>query len=164
MKYILLLPFLIQGVLMLIDEFYFHRRRGLGPWERVGHPVDTLSVILVYGLMLVWPPTEGAVAVAAALSVFSCLLVTKDEFVHSKECEPLENWIHALLFVLHPLVLISAFLLWPLRHLSELPADWQWLEGFRGLEWHLLNLLFASLAMFVVQNAIWNLRPAKEAK
>lgn len=149
---------------MLVDEFHFHRRRGLGKWERVGHPVDTLSVVVIYGLMVVWPPTQTAVSVAAVLSVFSCLLVTKDEFVHSKECEPLENWIHALLFVLHPLVLITSFMLWPLLHAAELPAGWQLLEEFRGLEWNLFFLLFASLAMFVGQNVFWNLRFAKGAK
>jgi 2-polyprenyl-6-hydroxyphenyl methylase/3-demethylubiquinone-9 3-methyltransferase len=41
------------------------------------------------------------------------LFVTKDEPAHSKYCSSGEHWLHAMLFILHPLVLLSAGLLWP---------------------------------------------------
>jgi len=28
---------------MGVDEFYFHRRRGLPRWERLAHPLDTMT-------------------------------------------------------------------------------------------------------------------------
>jgi hypothetical protein len=46
------------------------------------------------------------------LALFSCLFVTKDEIAHAKYCEPFEHWVHALLFVLHPIVLASIGYLW----------------------------------------------------
>jgi hypothetical protein len=58
------------------------------------------------------PPEHGALVVYAWLAVFSCVLVTKDEWVHARECEPGEHWVHAMLFILHPLVLLSGALLW----------------------------------------------------
>jgi hypothetical protein len=113
MPWLLLLPAALQMVAMAFDELVFHRRRGLPLWERVGHPLDTLSAVACYAwLVLVSPERPHALGVYVALCVFSCLLITKDEFVHSKVCEPLENWLHALLFVLHPIVFLGFGLIW----------------------------------------------------
>jgi len=101
-----------QAAVMLIDEFYFHRRRRLPLWERVGHPLDTLTVLLCYALALLTSPSDAAIGGYVAAAVFSCLFVTKDEFLHAKLCSPVEHWLHAVLFVLHPVVLTLAGLLW----------------------------------------------------
>jgi hypothetical protein len=97
---------------MFVDEIHFHRQRGLPRWERVGHPIDTLSVLVCYGVALTQQPKGGALIVYAVLAVLSCVLITKDEFVHSRRCLPSEQWLHSLLFVLHPIVLGAAALLW----------------------------------------------------
>jgi hypothetical protein len=107
-----LIVFSLQAVLMVVDEVHFHRSRGLPKWERIGHPVDTLSVFICFALALFFDPTRTALFVYVALAVFSCLLVTKDEGVHAQHCSPMEHWLHSLLFILHPLVLIGAGLLW----------------------------------------------------
>ena len=112
MVYVLFTPFLIQGCAMLVDEFYFHRRRGLGKWERLGHPLDTLTVLACFCWLTVTEPNMQNLMVFVSLAFFSCLFVTKDEWVHAKECPATEQWLHALLFVLHPLVFLSAGSFW----------------------------------------------------
>jgi hypothetical protein len=102
----------MQAALMLIDEFHFHRTRRLPRWERIGHPLDTLTVLVCYAMTIVLSPTHGAIAAYVAGAVFSCLFVTKDEFVHAKLCSPGEHWLHATLFVAHPIVLGLAAFLW----------------------------------------------------
>lgn len=144
---------------MMVDEFYFHQRRGLGRWERIGHPLDTLSVLFFYLFLILFSPSEGAVLVAIGIGIFSSTLITKDEFVHSKECGAGEQWLHSLLFVLHPLVLLSALMLWPLRHFAVLPTDWGWLATFRGLESLLPVFFVLSGLMFFHQVVFWNLMP-----
>lgn len=110
---LLLLPVVLQMVAMAFDEGVFHRRRGLPRWERIGHPLDTATVALAYGwLVLTSPAAPHALPVYVALAVFSCLFVTKDELVHAKECSPAEGWLHAVLFVLHPVVFLAFGLLW----------------------------------------------------
>jgi hypothetical protein len=110
---LLLAPAALQALAMLFDEGWFHRRRGLPRWERLGHPVDTASVALCYGWLLAREPADpGALEVYVALAAFSCLLVTKDEFVHARHCAPAEQWLHAVLFVLHPIVFLAFGLLW----------------------------------------------------
>lgn len=184
MKYILFLPFALQSILMLVDEFYFHRKRGLAPWERWGHPIDTLSVLFVYAVVLWVPPSSSAVAMIGGAILFSTLLVTKDEWIHSRACGPGENWVHALLFGLHPLHLVCLLPLWALRHydgpahhqpdrlfttlpfgLGEtsygrnqgpLPIGWEGLEVLRGLEIYLEFMALPIILMLVHQVVYWN--------
>lgn len=102
----------VQAALMFVDEFHFHRRRGLPRWERVGHPLDTASVLVCYGFALALAPTTDALVLYAFLALGSCLLVTKDEKVHHEQCTVAEQRLHAWLFLLHPVVLAAAALLW----------------------------------------------------
>jgi hypothetical protein len=105
-------PFLLQGLSMMVDEFYYHRKRGLPKWERVGHPIDTLSVIACYLFLQFFAPTAENGIWYTGLCLFSCLLVTKDEFEHRKYCSGGEQWLHAVLFILHPLVFLVAGWIW----------------------------------------------------
>jgi hypothetical protein len=111
----LALPLLLQALAMLVDELHFHRQRGLPRWERIGHPLDTLSVLGCYGVALCWAPGDESLTAYALLATLSCLLVTKDEWLHAARCKPAEQWLHAVLFVLHPIVLGAGALLW-VRH------------------------------------------------
>jgi hypothetical protein len=122
----------LQAAIMIIDELYFHRRRSLPRWERIGHPLDTLTVLACYAVALLAPVTPLALRVFAALAAFSCLFVTKDEFVHSRECRPHEQWLHALLFLLHPIVLASVAWLW-VRGIREMLVAQSALTGMFGL-------------------------------
>lgn len=101
-----------QGGIMLVDEFYFHRRRGLGRFESYGHPIDTMVFASPLLIPAFFNPERAALIAFAALAVVSTLLITKDEFVHAGSCQPGEHWLHALLFVLHAPVLIGVALVW----------------------------------------------------
>lgn len=115
-----LIPFALQGLAMMVDEFYFHHKRGLPRWERWGHPLDTLTVLGCF-LFLYFVPFSATAAIQySVLAVFSCVFVTKDEAVHLKHCSAAENWLHSLLFILHPLVFIAAGLIWASSSIGEL--------------------------------------------
>lgn len=94
------------------DEFHFHRRRGLSRWERWGHPLDTLGLASAIALTLLVPPEPFYRWGYGFLALLSCLLITKDEWVHARECGPSEHWLHACLFILHPMVLFAVYSLW----------------------------------------------------
>jgi len=100
------LVFAAHATLMAIDEGIFHRKRFLPRWERIGHPLDTLSVIIPVSVLYFLPAQEPLFMV---LAIFSCLFVTKDEWVHSEHCEATENWLHALLFILHPIIFYASW-------------------------------------------------------
>ena len=136
-----LVPIGLQAVAMLVDEWFFHRRRELPRWERIGHPLDTLTIALCLGWLLVVPPSAPAgLPGYLALAIASTLFVTKDEGVHARLCSPGEHWLHAVLFALHPIVLAAFALLW-------------WL----GAHAILAGQLVATLAFMTYQIVYWNL-------
>jgi 2-polyprenyl-6-hydroxyphenyl methylase/3-demethylubiquinone-9 3-methyltransferase len=106
------LPFALQGLAMAVDEFGWHRRRPVSRWEWLGHLLDTLVFLGCLAFLLVLPPAPSHLRLFAALAAASCLLITKDEWVHQRVCTGGEHWLHAVLFVLHPVVLIAAAMLW----------------------------------------------------
>ena len=112
MWFLALFPFILQSLVIGIDEYYFHLKRGLPRWERIGHPIDTLSVLICFGLVLLVPYSAVMLKVFIALAILSCLLVTKDEFVHKHHCPASEQWLHALLFLNHPIMLGCMGLIW----------------------------------------------------
>src|ERR1700722_1323339 len=116
MSSLLLLPLALQAVLMIGDEAFFHRKRRLPLWERVGHPLDTLTVLACYAWVLFVSCGPGTLKVYVGLAAFSTLFVTKDEFVHKQHCSGTEQWLHALLFVLHPVVFLVLAIAWPHLH------------------------------------------------
>jgi 2-polyprenyl-6-hydroxyphenyl methylase/3-demethylubiquinone-9 3-methyltransferase len=107
-----LLPFALQALAMAVDELGCHRRRPVPRWEWAGHLLDTLVFLACLSVPLRVAPTPGAIRLFGLLAVGSCLLITKDEFVHQRLCGGWEQWLHALLFLLHPLVLLSAAWMW----------------------------------------------------
>src|SRR5262245_66006812 len=44
--------FPLQMIFIAVDEIHFHRRRGLPRWERLGHPLDTLTVLACFVWLL----------------------------------------------------------------------------------------------------------------
>lgn len=158
------LPFLIQTIIIGIDEFYFHVRRGLPQWERLGHPLDTLTVLGCFAFVLLVPYSSLYLKIYAGLALFSCIFVTKDEFVHKECCPAAEQWLHALLFLNHPVVLIATALLWPILNGIAL---FSWMEPLlihaRFLRtFFLLQVAFASL-FFLYQLIYWNILCKKES-
>ncbi len=108
----LIIPIILQALAMMFDELYFHRKRGLPLWEQIGHPIDTLSVVVCYAILAFQVPSELNMKIYIGLCIFSCLLITKDEFVHTEKCEASENWLHSVLFVLHPITFFAAGIIW----------------------------------------------------
>ncbi|MCM2278886.1 MAG: hypothetical protein NDJ89_12495 [Oligoflexia bacterium] len=146
---LLMLPAIFQSVAVLSDELVFHRKRGLPRWERLGHPLDTLSVVACLLWLLTRPFTPHALAIYVLLALFSTLLVTKDEWVHASHCPPGEHWLHSILFALHPMMLGAAAGLWFLA-----------VDGKdSGLFFPVIGAQAALAASFAVYQAVyWNFR------
>ena len=152
-----LFPFALQALAMVLDEGYFHIRRGLPLWERIGHPVDTLSVILCMGYVLFIPFSSKALIFYCILASLSCLLVTKDEFVHKEHCPGAENWLHAVLFTLHPITLTIAGFIWPVVQGVEVtPWIAKWLSAPRELHLFLQGQFGVMILFLIYQIIFWN--------
>ncbi len=153
-----LVPFALQALAIAFDEGYFHVRRGLPKWERIGHPIDTLSVVLCTGYVIWVPFTSSTLPFYILLAIASTLLVTKDEFVHKYHCPASENWLHALLFTLHPITLTVAGFIWPVSQGVEL-APWisRWLDNAPLLHLFLYGQFTLLCLFFIYQVLFWNI-------
>ncbi len=151
-------PFLaflfIHATLMLFDEFYFHRKRRLGLWERIGHPVDTFFTLICFILVLFFSMSKNNILIYLIFSIISCLIIIKDEGVHLQLCNKNEQFIHAVLFVCHPLVLLGLFLCWPSFSSPAFPS----LSLFSSpLLKKIITLQFISIILFFFyQIFYWN--------
>jgi hypothetical protein len=105
----------LQGLIMAVDEFIFHRRRGLPAFERWGHVADTSLFLLALVVPALTTPTSIWLGVYSFLAIASCLFITKDEWIHASTCSGAEQWCHAMLFVLHGPILLLAGLVWFLQ-------------------------------------------------
>ncbi len=157
MWWLSILPFCLQALCIAVDEGYFHVRRGLPKWERIGHPIDTLSVLCCMGFVIFVPFSSSMLILYCALSLFSCILVTKDEFVHKEHCPAAENWLHALLFTLHPITLIAAGFIWPVVQGVEVTPYLQWLlDAPEKLSFFLRGQLCVMSLFLFYQIFFWN--------
>ena len=154
---LILVPFIVQMLAIFFDEYYFHIKRGLPRWERIGHPMDTFSVLMCLIFVLCVPYSSYALKWYIGLSVFSCLMVTKDEWIHKHHCPAAEQWLHALLFLNHPIVLASVGVIWWTFSGNAVPL---WLEnGFKskGLLYIMLLTQSVCIALFFFYQIIyWN--------
>ena len=105
-----LIFFSIHSSIMLVDEFYFHRKRGLPKWERIGHPIDTIFTLICFAIIIFFPSTRTTFIIYGIFAIISSLVIIKDEAVHLKYCSKQEQYFHAILFVFHPVLLINLFL------------------------------------------------------
>jgi hypothetical protein len=146
----LIIPFIIQSVVIGIDEYVFHLKRGLPKWERLGHPLDTLTVVICLMFALCMPYSAAALKWYIGLAILSCIMVTKDEFIHKHHCPASEQWLHAFLFLNHPILLTCIALIWR----SPTPF----------LHYFLMTQTFFAVLFFLYQAIYWNLiwKPKQE--
>ncbi|HSX38293.1 MAG TPA: hypothetical protein VLE95_05625 [Chlamydiales bacterium] len=154
---LILAPFVLQALAIGFDEIWFHLRRGLPLWERIGHPIDTLTVFICMGFILFVPYSKAAIPYYAFLAIFSCLMVTKDEFIHKHVCPVSENWLHALLFLLHPITLGAAGLIWPAAQGIDAGFWTSFLSPYKNELRLFLICQFTVMGLFMVYQTIyWN--------
>ncbi|MBI5273847.1 MAG: hypothetical protein HY860_02200 [Chlamydiales bacterium] len=153
-----LIPFALQGIVIVLDEALFHVKRGLPAWERKGHPLDTLTVIICLAYVTWIPFSKLTLGIYLCLAIFSSIFVTKDEFVHKEYCSAKEIWLHAVLFTLHPIVLIMAGFIWPVAQGIEVSA-WlvTWLNEREVLALFLRMQLGIMMSFFFYQIIFWNI-------
>ncbi len=157
LDYAFFIPFFIQAIAIGVDEVYYHIKRGLPRWERIGHPLDTLTVVACLFFVLCVPFSMPMIKYYVALAILSCLMVTKDEFVHKHHCPVGEHWLHALLFINHPVMLASAGLMWAAMSSESGPT---WLLAHLSspqIFIYFLSVQATIAALFMLYQAIyWN--------
>ena len=155
MVWLLLLPFVLNAIVLSFDELYYHRKRGLPKWERVGHPIDVIALLLCWLWMAARPFNDTNLLVYVFLSAFACFLSTKDEWIHAELCEPGEQWIHSMMFILNPVVLFCGGIIWGMNPGPNATNLSNWQEAAQFLEPFILLNVAAYLGVFIFNSVYW---------
>ena len=153
MQTLILIPFFLQMIVIALDEIVFHIKRDLPKWERIGHPLDTLTVIACFAFVWLVPFDSSLIWWYVALAAFSCLFVTKDEFVHKHHCPAAEQWLHAVLFINHSVLLTCLGLIWPHLHGIEM---FSFLPSLAQLKFLVASQLVGATIFCLYQVIYWN--------
>lgn len=153
MQSVIFIPFILQLVVILLDEALFHVKRDLPKWERIGHPLDTLTVIACFVFVWFVPYDSSLIGWYIALALFSTFFITKDEFVHKEHCPAAEQWLHALLFVNHSIVLALLGIIWPHLHENQI---FSFLPPIHQLNILIISQLIGSICFCFYQIIYWN--------
>lgn len=134
----------LQAAVTVVDEG-FHRARGLPRWERIAHPLGTLTIIGCLTWLIAVPRAEATAVtlpIYLVLAAGSTLFAVKDELVHAPvgRCSAGERWVHAMQFALHPAALAAFAFLW-------------WIDASALL----VGQLGVALAFMAYQTIYWNL-------
>ena len=157
-----LIPILFQCVLMVVDEGWFHRVRGLPRWERISHPLDTLTLVgCLAWLIATESRSPAALSVYVGLAVFSMIFATKDEVMHTGLCSAGEHWVHAMLFVLRPIVLAASMYLWWIGAASLLAGQLGITVGFLAYQVIYWSLERADPRSLGLVDEVWEANQAR---
>ena len=83
--------------------------------------------------------------------------MTKDEFVHKEHCPATEQWLHAILFTLHPITLTCAGFIWTVvQGYAATPWISNWLNNPEALLFFLLGQFGVMTLFLIYQIIFWN--------
>lgn len=125
----------LHGILFRIDEFKFHRKRGVQKVELINALFDGFLFLSALAIPLFADFSYWAEKIYIALAIVSCLSISKNEFFY-KGLEFGERVTHSLLYVLHPVILFAYYDGWKVNYFDKHYYVWlvQLLYVFLGFQ------------------------------
>lgn len=111
MKYFLVFIASLHGTLFMIDEHFFHKKRGLVKGELLSSIIDGILFLTPITLTVFTRHSFELEKIYIVLSVLSCISISKNEFFY-RGIEQKERLIHSALYVLHPILLYTFYMAW----------------------------------------------------
>ncbi|MCB0413398.1 MAG: hypothetical protein KDD50_03635, partial [Bdellovibrionales bacterium] len=103
---------ILQLILFHLDEYYFHRKRGLSRPEIVSALMDGFFYLLPLAIAIFCSFTIFWQWIYIFLAILSCLSVVKNEWFYPVVMDRNEKLVHAGLYLLHPILLYTFYLSW----------------------------------------------------
>jgi hypothetical protein len=148
MFFVGLLLFTVFLSLHALDEHFCHRERALSRTERAGRLGELLLWLTLHGLVIFAVFTPALGALYAALATSTLLFLTRHEW-RGRVCTPREAGLHALQYLLSPVLLLTLGAMWPVIDGVSTIVGWMLplsLDGLRLLVWLQASLLALALA------------------
>ncbi|MCB9091414.1 MAG: hypothetical protein H6621_09740 [Halobacteriovoraceae bacterium] len=142
------MPIFLMGLhvlLLNLDEYLFNKKRGHSPYETVSVISDGILFLIPLLIATFVTYSESWVWTYKILAGLSMLSVVKNEFFY-RNLEVKERFIHACLYVLHPMILFTFYESWTHNYFKEHTYFW------------MVQILYFGLGMKMViyQLIYWN--------
>ena len=142
MAFFLCFIVVFHGILYRIDEFKFHRQRGIGKTELTNSLIDGLIFLITLSIAMFSSFNYWSEKIYIALSILSCLSIAKNEFFYGQLCKG-ERFTHSLLYVLHTIILYAYYLSWKTNYFDLHYYIWltqllYMILGFQALTYSLI--------------------------
>ncbi len=102
----------LHACLFGYDEYFLKRKRELSQAEINSGILDGILFLFVVSLTIFTTFSESLGYIYIGFSGLSCISIVKNEFFYPKDIERVERIVHALLYVLHPLILYCFYASW----------------------------------------------------
>jgi hypothetical protein len=101
----------LHAALYGVDEYIYHRKRGLCPVEFINALFDGILFLIPLVIAIFTSHSYWLDKIYIALAVLSIFSIIKNERFYHELCVT-ERMIHAALYVLHPLILYAFYHSW----------------------------------------------------
>lgn len=133
----------IHSLIYQLDEYIFHKKRGLSKAEIIGSIVDGFIYLVPLVLATMIPYKEPWTSVFLFFAVLSCLSIVKNEWFYPEVLEKKERMLHSALYVLHPVLLYTFYLSWEDNYFSQYPNFWMFqliylAVGFKSVTYQII--------------------------
>lgn len=112
MEIFITLTTIIHGSLLLYDEYVIHKERGLTKREITGGIIDGFLYIATIAVTIFTSYSEQLAFLYISLATLSCLSIVFHELYYPDKIRKTERIIHALLYIIHPLILFAFYESW----------------------------------------------------
>ena len=137
---------LFHAVLYFLDEHIFHRERGLSTNEIKSGVFDGILFVITVGLTIFTTYSESLSYLYITLATLSCLSIIKHEYFYPEVLSKKERLTHALLYIVHPLILYAFYLSWQSNLFDQNLLYWM-------LQLAYFALAFKSASFYIIY---WN--------
>lgn len=133
----------LHALVFFYDEYILHKKRVLSQKEVNSGLIDGLLFLSTVAMTLFTTYTKQLGYLYIALGFLSCLAILKHELFLPSDISPKERLVHAILYVLHPLILYAFYTSWKMNFFATNLTYWMlqlgyFALGFKAISYHVI--------------------------
>lgn len=134
---------LLHGILFTFDEYIVHKKRSLSQKEVNSGLIDGVLFLSTVALTLFTKFSSLLEIIYISLGFLSCVAIIKHEMFLPPDITKRERVIHAVLYILHPLILYAFYVSWKSDFFNTNLTYWMmqlgyFALGFKAITYHVI--------------------------
>ena len=133
----------IHAIAFTFDEYILNKKRNLSQKEINSALLDGILYLAAVALTIFTTFSENLGRVYIGLALLSCISVVKNEAIYPGNIPKIERITHAMLYVLHPLILYAFYISWAQNFFQTNMTYWMlqlgyFVLGLKAISYHMI--------------------------